>query len=137
MEQLDAADYSKSFTCLVADDSAFARKNISKVVSMVGGNVVGEAKNGTEAVDLYFRLNPDLLLLDITMPELDGIGTLRKIMGQKKDAKVIIVSSTGHKEMVWKAVCLGSKHFITKPFNPAYAGMIIRSVISGEEGVKP
>jgi two-component system chemotaxis response regulator CheY len=126
--------YGKAFNCLIADDSAFARKNIGNIVSMLGGVVVGEATNGNEAVSLYFELIPDLVLLDITMPELDGVETLRRIMLKDDSAKVIIVSSIGHKEMVWKAITLGAKHFITKPFNEGYARTIIQSVLqNGKE----
>lgn len=121
----------KKFNCIVADDSVFARKNIEQVVSKAGGSIIGEASNGKEAVELYFRFKPDLLLMDITMPELDGIDALRKIIEGDKDAKVIMVSSVGHKEMVFKAICLGAKHFVFKPFNPIYASMIIKSVIQG------
>lgn len=123
----------KTFRCLIADDSLFARKNIGKIVSTIGGDVVGEAKTGTEAVELYFQLNPDLLLLDITMPELDGVNTLRQILERDKDAKVIMVSSIGHKEMVWKAISIGAKHFVVKPYDPGYASMIIRSVVEESE----
>lgn len=122
------------FNCLIADDSAFARKNISNVVAQLGGIVVGEASNGNEAVDLYFKLKPDLMLLDITMPVQDGVDTLRKIVEGDKSAKVIMVSSIGHKEMIWKALCLGAKHFITKPYNPEYARTIIRSTLEGKSG---
>lgn len=119
----------KTFTCLIADDSEFARKNIAKIASAAGGDVIGEAKNGMEAVNLYFKLRPDIVLLDITMPGLDGVETLKKIIEKDKNAKVIIVSSLGHKEMVWKAIGLGAKHYVTKPFSPDYASTIIQSVV--------
>lgn len=125
----------KNFKCLIVDDSEFARKNIARIVSTVGGDVIGEAKNGMEAVELYFKLNPDLTLLDITMPVLDGVETLKRIMEKDSNAKVIIVSSVGHKEMVWKAISLGAKHYVTKPFNPDYASTIIQSVV--EKGDDP
>lgn len=124
----------KTFRCLIADDSEFARKNIARIIAMMGGDVVGEAKNGLEATELYARLSPDLVLLDITMPELDGIDALRSIMEKNRNAAVIIVSSLGNKEMVWKALCLGAKHYVTKPYNPEYAQMIIKSVIDGAGG---
>jgi two-component system chemotaxis response regulator CheY len=127
--------YQREFKCLIADDSAFARKNIANIVSTMGGTVVGEAVNGLEAVDQYFELSPDVVLLDITMPELDGVETLRRIMAKDDTAKVIIVSSIGHKEMVWKAITIGAKHFISKPFEANYAISIIRSVLkNGKEG---
>lgn len=122
------------FRCLVVDDSAFARQNISGIVNKAGGDVVGQARNGIEALELFGKLNPDLVLLDITMPELDGIETLRKIMEEDRNAKVVIMSSVGHKEMIWKALTLGAKHFVTKPYDPGYAGMIIKSVVQGTNG---
>jgi two-component system chemotaxis response regulator CheY len=134
MEQSNTDACRKTFRCLIADDSAFARKNIGTIVSRLGGSVVGEAANGNEAVDLYFKLSPDLLLLDITMPELDGVDTLRKIMERDGNAKVIMVSSIGHKEMVLRAMSLGAKHFVIKPYNHGYAGMIIKSVVDDGNG---
>ena len=124
----------QGFRCLVADDSAFARKNIASVLEKFGGSVVGEASNGVEALSLYGTLHPDLVLLDITMPQLDGVETLRKIIEQDKNAQVIMVSSIGHKEMVWKAICLGAKSFVTKPYDPEYAGMIIQGVVGRKGG---
>ena len=125
---------SKQFRCLIADDSAFARRNIATVLEKLGGNVVGEASNGLEALALFDALHPDLVLLDITMPRLDGVETLRKIIEQDKKARVIMVSSIGHKEMVWKAICLGAKSFVTKPYDPDYAGMIIKEVVDKKGG---
>jgi two-component system chemotaxis response regulator CheY len=104
------------------------------VLEKAGGNIVGEAGNGREAVDLYLKLRPDLVVMDITMPELDGVEALRRIMAQDREARVIMVSSVGHKEMVWKAICLGAKSFVTKPFTPEYAGLVIHDVISGRTG---
>lgn len=132
MEQLSTKK-NAAFTCLVADDSEFARKNISMVVSTIGGRVIGEAANGKEALALYSDLTPDLVLMDITMPELDGIDTLRQIMTKNKDAKVIIVSSLGHKDIIWKAMGLGARSFLTKPYSPEYAILIIKAVIGKEE----
>jgi len=93
---------------------------------------VGEATNGNEAVELYFKLRPDLMLLDITMPLQDGVDTLQKIIEGDREAKVIMVSSIGHKEMIWRALCIGAKHFITKPYNAEYAGSIITSILDGK-----
>ena len=124
----------KEFRCIVADDSAFARRNISSVLAKIGGSVVGEASNGLETLSLYDTLHPDLVLLDITMPQLDGVETLRRLIEQDRNARVIIVSSIGHKEMVWKAICLGAKSFVTKPFDPDYAGKIIQEVVNRNGG---
>ena len=134
MGQQSAETGGPAFGCLIADDSAFARKNIANVVARLGGVVVGEATNGNEAVELYFKLRPDLMLLDITMPLQDGVDTLRKIVEGDREAKVIMVSSIGHKEMIWRALCLGARHFITKPYNAEYAGTIIKSILEGKAG---
>jgi two-component system chemotaxis response regulator CheY len=134
MDRLSAGSKITHFRCLVADDSAFARRNIANVVQTAGGDIVGEAANGEEAVDLYSRLRPDLVVLDITMPQLDGIEALRRIMDHDKNAKVVMISSIGHKEMVWKAICLGAKSFVTKPYNPDYARLIIHEVMTGKNG---
>ncbi len=118
-----------SFRCLIADDSAFARKNIAHVVEKIGGRVVAEAANGLETIRFFEQLRPDLVLLDVTMPLLDGVETLRRIMAIDPQARVIMVSSLGHKEMIWKAICVGARSFVTKPFNPEYAGMLIKDVL--------
>lgn len=131
MEPAVAKTEGKTFRCVIADDSAFARKNIAGVVARLGGTVVGEAVNGKEAVDLYDRLRPDLVLLDITMPLQNGVDALRQIMEKDQTARIVVVSSIGHKEMIWKAITLGAKHFITKPFDQDYVGTIIKSVIEG------
>lgn len=128
------AEQQETFTCLIADDSEFARKNVAGIVSKLGGSVVGEANNGVDAVALYAKLSPDLVLLDITMPGLDGIGTLRNIMERDLNAKVVIISSLGNKEMVWKAIGLGAKSFLTKPFSVDYAALVIGDVVRGENG---
>ncbi len=123
-----------TFTCLVADDSQFARKNVAAIVARLGGSIVGEAKNGVEAIELFTALSPDLVLLDITMPQLDGIGTLRAIMERNPSAKVVIISSLGNKDMVWKAIGLGARSFLTKPLNADYAALVIGDVVRGEGG---
>ena len=107
--------------------------NAKKIVNNSGGKVVGEAKDGKKAVELYAELGPDLVLLDITMPVQDGIDALSRIMELNSEAKVVIVSSLGNKEMVKKALSIGAKHFVTKPFNPEYVAEIIRSVIGPEK----
>ena len=134
MEQSPADNQVSAFRCLIADDSEFARKNIGKIIASLGGTIIGEASNGNEAVSMYGGLRPDLVLMDVTMPELDGVSALRTILAMDVAAKVIIVSAVGHKEMIWKALCIGAKHYITKPYDPDYAGIIIQSVIRENSG---
>jgi DNA-binding NtrC family response regulator len=113
------------------NDSAFTRKNISNIgQARWDGHqqaVTAMRRSSCTAASRYS-------LLDITMPLLDGVDTLRKIVERDKNAKVIMVSSIGHKEMIWRALCLGAKHFITKPYNPQYAGLIIKSILDGKGG---
>jgi two-component system chemotaxis response regulator CheY len=128
------AEKRRTFTCLIADDSQFARRTIGAVVARLGGSIVAEADNGVDAVDLYAKHRPDLVLLDITMPRLDGIGTLRSIMERDRNANVVIISSLGSRELVWKAISLGAKSFLTKPFTPDYAALVLGDLVRGAGG---
>lgn len=103
---------------LIVDDAAFMRMMIKDILSKNGYNVVGEAENGQVAVDKYNELKPDLVLMDITMPELDGIGALKKIKGNDPGACVIMCSAMGQQAMVIEAIQSGAKDFIVKPFQP-------------------
>jgi two-component system chemotaxis response regulator CheY len=118
------------FRCVVADDSAFARRFLAGIVTALGGTVVAEAASGEEAVELCARLRPELVLLDITMPELDGVEALRRIRAADPGARVVIVSALGHQEIVWKTVRIGAAHFITKPFSAQRAASVIRGVLA-------
>lgn len=120
---------SVKYKFLVVDDSIFARKNIAKVVEMMGGVVEGEATTGREAIDLYFKIKPDVVIMDISMPEMEGLEALAKIREKDKNANVIIVSSLGYQELVKKALSLGAKHFISKPFQSDKAAEIIKFVL--------
>lgn len=122
-------DMSVKYRFLVVDDSIFARKNIAKVVEMMGGVVEGEATTGREAIDLYFKIKPDVVIMDISMPEMEGLEALAKIREKDKNANVIIISSLGYQELVKKALSLGAKHFISKPFQSDKAAEIIRFVL--------
>ena len=114
---------------LIADDSEFARKNASLFVSKLGGVVVGEATNGQEAVEQYGRLHPDVVLMDITMPGMEGTEAVAKIVRDDPGAVIIMVSALGHTGILQKAIELGAKHFITKPIQFDYAAEIVRSVL--------
>lgn len=123
---------SRDYRFLVVDDSIFARKNISKVVEALGGLIVGEASNGKEAVDKYFELKPDLVLMDISMPEMEGIEALSIIRQGDSEAKVVIVSALGYDGLVKKSIALGAKHFIVKPIELEKVAAIIRFVLEQE-----
>ncbi len=102
---------------MIVDDSLFQRKNLGKFVKQLGSEVVGEASNGREALAMYRQLKPDLVFMDLVMPEMEGIDAVEKLLEIDEHAKIIVVSSLGYSEIVDKAISLGAKQFITKPFN--------------------
>ncbi len=101
---------------LVCDDAAFMRMMIKDILTKNDYNVVGEAENGAKAVEKYNELQPDLVLMDITMPEMDGIQALKKIRETDSKAVVIMCSAMGQQAMVIEAIQSGAKDFIVKPF---------------------
>ncbi|SFM32078.1 two-component system, chemotaxis family, response regulator CheY [Gracilibacillus orientalis] len=103
-------------TILIVDDAAFMRMMIKDILSKNGYDVVGEAQDGQEAVEKYKELQPDLVTMDITMPEMDGIAALKEIQSINGDAKVIMCSAMGQQAMVIDAIQTGAKDFIVKPF---------------------
>lgn len=129
MKEQEQMSTGRSYKFLIVDDSVFARKNVAKVVEMVGGIVIGEATTGREGIEQYFKLKPDFVIMDVSMPEMEGLEALVKIKERDKDARVIIVSSLGYQELVKKALSLGAKHFISKPFEPQKAAEIIKFVM--------
>lgn len=103
-------------TILIVDDAAFMRMMIKDILSKNGFEVVGEANDGIQAIEKYKELNPDLVTMDITMPEMDGITALKEIRNYDPNAKVIMCSAMGQQAMVIDAIQAGAKDFIVKPF---------------------
>ena len=101
---------------LISDDAAFMRMMIKDILTKNGYNVIGEAENGAKAVEKYAELKPDLVLMDITMPEMDGIQALKKIKENDPSALVIMCSAMGQQAMVIESIQAGAKDFIVKPF---------------------
>ena len=101
---------------LICDDAAFMRMMIKDILTKNGYNIVGEAENGAKAVEKYAELKPDLVLMDITMPEMDGIQALKKIKEADANATVIMCSAMGQQAMVIESIQSGAKDFIVKPF---------------------
>ena len=101
---------------LISDDAAFMRMMIKDILTKNGYNIAGEAENGAKAVEKYAELKPDLVLMDITMPEMDGIQALKKIKEADSSALVIMCSAMGQQAMVIESIQAGAKDFIVKPF---------------------
>ena len=100
---------------LIVDDSLILRRNLGKMLESLGHKVVGEAKDGREAVTCYRKLNPDLVTMDITMPEMNGIEALEAIVNEFSDARVVMLTSHGQEPMVREAVRIGAVGYLLKP----------------------
>ena len=104
-------------TGMIVDDAAVMRIRLRDILE-TKYKVVAEASNGQEALDLYDQYEPDFVTLDITMPQLNGIEALERLLSAHPEAKVVIVSAVGQKRMVFDAISKGAKDFIIKPFEP-------------------
>ena len=118
---------------LVVDDSVFARKNIIKMVQLFGGEIAGEAGDGLTAIAEYSRTKPDVVLMDITMPQMEGIEAAEKIVAQHPEARIVMVSSVGYQENIVAALQRGARHFVQKPVKPEVLYEVIKYVL-GEDG---
>ncbi|MCL2046301.1 MAG: response regulator [Oscillospiraceae bacterium] len=101
---------------LIVDDAAFMRISIKNMLTKNGYEVIGEAENGLIGVELYKELQPDIVTMDITMPEMSGLDALKEIQKHDPQAKVVMVSAMGQEAMVREAIVSGAKGFIVKPF---------------------
>lgn len=114
---------------MICDDAAFMRMMIKDILTKNGYNVVGEAENGAKAVEKYQELKPDLVLMDITMPEMDGIQALKAIKAADPSATVIMCSAMGQQAMVIESIQSGAKDFIVKPFQQDRVLEAVRKVV--------
>jgi two-component system chemotaxis response regulator CheY len=117
---------------LVVDDSVFARKNLTKIVESFGGKVAGEAGDGCTAITEYERVTPDLVLMDITMPQMEGIEAAERIIRQHPEARVVMVSSVGYQENIVAALQKGARHFVQKPVKPEVLYEVIKYVMGDD-----
>ena len=108
-----------SHTVLVCDDAIFMRTMIGDILSQAGYEVVGEAETGTQAVERYVALKPDLVTMDIVMPDMGGIDAVREIVQHDPGARVLMCSAMGQQALVVEAIQAGAKDFVVKPFQPS------------------
>ena len=120
-----------AFRVLVVDDSMFVTKQLSQILTSEGYEVVGTAADGKEGFEKYQQLHPhvDLVTMDITMPGVDGITCLERIMGFDKEARVVMVSALGKQDLVKKSFLLGAKNYIVKPLDRAKVLERFRAVL--------
>lgn len=104
-------------TVMVVDDAMFMRSAIKSMLEKNGYQVIGEAANGKEAIQKYGQLKPDLVTMDITMPEMDGINAVKGIKAVDPKAVIIMISALGQENMVRDAIVAGAKSFLIKPFD--------------------
>ena len=123
----------QSVRYLVVDDSVFARKNLIKMIEMFGGEVAGEAGDGLTAIAEFNRTKPDIVLMDITMPQMEGIEAAERIVQQHPEARIVMVSSVGYQENIVAALQRGARHFVQKPVKPEVLYEVIKYVM-GEDG---
>ena len=105
---------------LVVDDAAFMRLSLKTMLEKNGFEVVGEAENGRKAIEMYKMLKPEIVTMDITMPDMDGVEALAEIMKFDSKANVIMLSAMGQEAKIREAVIIGAKSFIVKPFKEEY-----------------
>jgi len=116
---------------LVVDDAAFMRLNLKNILEGEGYEIVGEGTNGQEAIDLFKSEQPDLVTMDITMPEMDGLTAMEKILEIDPEAKVVVVSAMGQEAYIKKAIMSGAKNFIVKPFKKDKIIETVEKVLDG------
>ncbi len=115
---------------LIVDDAAFMRMMLKKILTTEDFEVVAEAENGREAIKLYEEHNPDLVTMDITMPDMDGIEAVEHILEYDEDANIIMVSAMGQQKMVVEAVQAGAEDFVVKPFEDERVMEAVNNIFS-------
>ena len=113
---------------LIVDDSLIIRKKISKILENWGHEVLADATNGQEAIESYSKYKPDLVTMDITMPDMDGITAVKEIIKVDSEAKIIIVTSHGQEDMVIKSIQSGAVGYILKPITDEKLAQVIGEV---------
>jgi two-component system chemotaxis response regulator CheY len=118
-----------SRTVLIVDDAIFMRTMIADILESAGFEIVGEASSGVEAVERYKELEPDLVTMDIVMPDMGGIDAVREIMKVDPNARILIVSAMGQQGLVVEAIQAGARDFVVKPFQPSRVVEAVQRVL--------
>ncbi|MEK9198363.1 response regulator [Ureibacillus sp. 179-F W5.1 NHS] len=115
-------------TVLIVDDTLFMRVKVGNMLKEWGFEIVGEASNGKEAVELYKQLQPDLVIMDVTMPIMSGLDAVKEILPQYPNANIIMLSALDQQKIIVEAIEAGAKDFITKPFEQNHLKMIVDNI---------
>jgi two-component system chemotaxis response regulator CheY len=118
----------ENMKALIVDDASLARIMLRKLLEANGYNEIWEASNGEEAINLYEGIKPNLVTMDITMPGINGITAIKRIMALDPVANIIVCSALGEKSIVLEAIQAGAKHFIIKPYDADKVVNIIKAV---------
>ena len=119
---------------LIVDDSAFMRRMLQDILTEAGHEIAGEAADGKEVLDRYRAVKPDLVTMDIVMPEVSGIDAVKQLMREDPKAKVLMVSAMGQESLVKEALGAGAKGFVVKPFKPEKVIEEVRRVLDAKHG---
>jgi len=119
-----------SHSILIADDAGFMRAILGEIIEDMEWTVAGEASDGQEAIAQYRKLRPDLVLLDITMPNLDGTEALKAILEEDPQAQVVMITALGQKDQVLDAIKAGARDFIIKPFDHDRVAATLAGILS-------
>ena len=114
---------------LLVDDASFMRMMLKNILVGAGYEVAGEAENGVKAIEQFKALKPDLVIMDIIMPEMGGIDAVREIVKTQPAAKILMCSSMGQQSLVVEAIQAGAKDFIVKPFQPSNVLEAVKKVL--------
>jgi two-component system chemotaxis response regulator CheY len=120
----------KKLKILIVDDALFMRTLLRETLEVFGHQIIGEAENGTDAIRQFDKLKPDLVFLDVVMPELSGLDALKDIIAKHPKAKIIMLSAVNQKQEIQKAMSLGATEFIIKPFENAQIERAILKAVS-------
>jgi two-component system chemotaxis response regulator CheY len=114
---MNSSNVEKKNRVLIVDDVAFVRSALSTLLSENGFDVVGEASSGIEAIELFSKLSPDLVTMDVVMPKMSGIEAIRKLVKANPGARVVVISAMGQESLVMEAINAGAQDYILKPFS--------------------
>lgn len=121
-------------TVLIADDARFMRSLLRDIFIECGWQVLAEAEDGEQALAAYAEQRPDLVTMDVVMPGMGGVAALEKILAQDANARIVVCSALGQKQLMLKAIKAGAKDFIVKPFRPEQVREVIERVMAGSQG---